>query len=358
MIINNIKIENYLVAESSNIRDAGKKLDNGGIGFIAIVDKKKRVLGVLTDGDFRRSVLKGVNLDKNVKSICNTNFEYVTEDEQEKIIINKFLSTRVNIIPQLSSDKKLIKILQREGYDLKGKVVLPEKRLAIPVVIMAGGKGTRMKPFTNILPKPLLPVGNRSMLEVIMDEYIKFGLDNFYLTINYKGGLIKAYLEDADNDYKISYIEEDRFLGTAGALKLLPVKKPTPIFVSNCDILIKDNYMNILEFHNSGKYDLTLVAAMTHHQVPYGVCKIKNGGELDELSEKPEYDYLVNSGMYILNSHVLGLIPENEFFHITQLMEKIKSNGGKVGVYPVSEKTWIDVGQWSEYRKSLDLLKI
>ena len=348
-------LHKLLVKTSSSIREAIKIMDKAGVGVAFVVNSEQEVEGLVTDGDFRRAVLKGINLEDNISLIANREFISLAENESEKEIINAFLKNRIDRLPVLS-EGKLHKLYLREEFNLKGKVVLPEENLNIPVVIMAGGKGTRMAPFTHILPKPLIPIGERSMLEVIMDEYGKFGLNNFYLSINYKGNLIKAYFDDLDHSYKLSYIREDKYLGTAGALRLLDVEASTPVFVTNCDIIIKDNYLNILEFHKTGKYDLTLVAAMFHQQIPYGVCKLKEGGELDKLSEKPEYDYLVNSGMYILNSSVLKLIPENEFFHITHLMEEIKKSGGKIGVYPVSENSWIDIGRWEEYKQALNNL--
>lgn len=346
-------IKNYVININSSIRDAIKTIDQGGLGIV-FIESIEKIIGIITDGDFRRAILKGIKLDDNVVHILNKKFIHVNEHVSEKIIINLFLENKIDRLPLLS-EGKLIKIYLRENFNLEGKTILPEKTLNIPVIIMAGGKGTRMAPFTHVLPKPLIPLGERSMLEVIMDEYNKYGFNNFNLSINYKGNLIKAYFDDVSHNYNISYLQEDEFLGTAGSLKLLKLKKETPIFVSNCDILIKENYLNVLTFHKKQKNDLTLISAMVHYKVPYGVCSIKNDGELYKLSEKPEYDFLVNTGMYILNSNVLDLIPDNKFFHITHLMEKIQQNGGKVGVYPVSEKSWIDVGQWEEYKSSLKL---
>lgn len=352
----NVNTEKLKVLNTSNIREAVKHMDFIGLGFIFLIDNADNVSGIITDGDFRRAVLKGVNLDDKASSISNRNFIHLDINASEKKIINTFITSKINILPVLSKNK-VQKILFREDYNLNNKIVLPEDDLDITVIIMAGGKGTRMAPFTNIFPKPLIPLGDKSMLEVIMDEYQKFGFNNFSISINYKGGLIKAYLNELNHNYRVSYLEEDNFLGTAGALKLFKKTNNNPIFVSNCDILIKDNYLNILEFHKEQENDLTIVAAMTHLKIPYGVCKIKPGGELIEISEKPEYDNLVNTGMYVLNPNVLELIPANTFFHITHLMEKIKLNGGKVSVYPVSEKSWIDVGQWNEYDKVIKELK-
>ena len=188
------------------------------------------------------------------------------------------------------------------------------------------------------------------------NEYAKFGMKDFYISINHKGKMIKAYLEDHEGDYFFRYISENKFLGTAGALKYLDGKLDSPFFVSNCDIIIKDDYTKIYDFHKKGGYALTLVASMQHHTIPYGVCEIENGGDLKSIIEKPQYDFLVNTGMYVLDPEVLGYIPENEFFHITHLMEKLKKEGLKIGVYPVSEKSYIDVGQWNEYKNAMKVM--
>ena len=347
-------IKDYQIEVKANIRETIKKIDVNGLGFIFVIDTQKSILGIVTDGDFRRAILKGINLEDNISKILNNNFIKVYVKDQSKTIINCFLNNKIKALPVLSKDNNLVDILFRKDFNLENKVFLPEVNQDLDVIIMAGGKGTRMAPFTNVFPKPLIPIGGKSMIEVIMDEYQKYGFNNFKISINYKGNLIKAYLNEVNHNYKVSYLEEIKFLGTAGALKLYNTVTNKPIFVSNCDILIKENYLDILEYHNKQKNDLTLVAAMVHFKIPYGVCKIKEGGELLHISEKPEYDNLVNTGMYILNPSVLDLIPKNEFFHITHLMEKIKKNNGKVGVYPVSEKSWIDVGQWKEYQKIIN----
>jgi len=221
---------------------------------------------------------------------------------------------------------------------------------------MAGGKGTRLAPFTNIVPKPLIPVGDKSMIELIMAEFEKYKMLDFYVSVNYKASMIKAYFEDVDHNYNVKYIDEDSPLGTAGALKFVENEFDNTFFVSNCDIIIKADYSEIYNFHVQGNYDITLVASMQHYQIPYGICELSKEGELLQIKEKPEYDFLVNTGMYLLEPKVLKLIPENKFYHITNLIEDIKKNGGKVGVFPVSEKSWIDVGQMEEYKKGTSLL--
>jgi NDP-sugar pyrophosphorylase family protein len=195
------------------------------------------------------------------------------------------------------------------------------------------------------------------MLEVIMDEYNIYFQSTFFISVNFKANLIKAYLEEFTHLYKFSYILEESPLGTGGALKYLEGKLDKPFFVSNCDIVIKANYTDIYNYHNEENNDFTIVASMIHYKVPYGVCNIENGGTLIKLVEKPEYDFLVNAGMYIINPEVLKYIPKDTFFNITDLIEQIKLNGGKVGVYPVSENSYHDSGQWKEYGTMLEAMK-
>lgn len=346
----------YTISKTSNIREAIKKIDENGEGLIFVVNNENKVIGVLTDGDFRRAILNGISLSEICNNIANHDFKYVESSTfSEREVINLFLQHKIDHLPLLENGV-LKNLYRKKDYNLTGKVILPTALDEVTVVIMAGGKGTRMKPFTNILPKPLIPIDNKSMLEVIMDEYNIYFQSIFLISVNFKANLIKAYMEDYTHLYKFSYVYEDTPLGTGGALKYLEGKLDKPFFVSNCDILIKANYVDIYNFHNNEKNDFTIVASMINYKVPYGVCDIENGGELIKLVEKPEYDFLVNAGMYIINPVLLKYIPKNTFYNITDLIEQVKQNGGKVGVYPVSENSYYDSGQWKEYGNMLDAM--
>jgi len=172
--------------------------------------------------------------------------------------------------------------------------------------------------------------------------------------VNYKSIVIKSYFEEINPDYNIHFIDEEEPLGTAGSLKYLEGKFDKPLIVTNCDILVNAYYSDLVKHHIKQNYDITMVASIKHYNIPYGICEIENGGELIEIKEKPEYSFLVNTGMYVVNPSVLSLIPKNTFYHITNLMEKVKKEGGKVGLYPITESDWIDVGEWSEYRNSIN----
>jgi len=344
----------YIVSSITDIRTAIKKMDEGGIGFLVVVDASQNIIGVITDGDFRRAILNGISLDENIMKITNKKFISIGSEYNDDDIRNIFNTTVIKHIPVID-DGKLIDLITKEEY-FGIKIQQKYPKLNLPVLIMAGGKGTRLDPFTRILPKALIPFGNKAMIEVIMDEYAKYGMKNFYISINHKGRMIRAYFEEHESDYTFQYITEDKPLGTAGAFKYLEGKINTSFFVSNCDISIKEDYTKIYKFHQKRNFSLTLVASIQNYIVPYGVCEIEYGGILKKIIEKPQYDFLVNTGMYLVEPSILKLIPQNEKFDVTDLINKVHEKGLNVGVYPISEKSYIDVGQLAEYKKVLNLL--
>jgi len=341
------ELDKYKITLDFSIRKALKQLDDVGISFIVCVDEKDVLVGVITDGDFRRAVYAGINLDDNVENLINREFIFVDKNFEAWEVEKIFDDTIVERIPVLENGK-LVNIILEEEFVSSGKNKL-KKILSNTVVIMAGGKGTRLDPFTRILPKPLIPLGNDPVIKVIMDEFGKFGMKEFFITVNDKGRMIKAYFHDYNLGYQINYIDESKPLGTAGALKYLEGQFEKSFFVSNCDIIVHANYSSIYEFHTDQNYDLTIVGSMKNYTIPYGVCKTDSAGMLIEMREKPEYDFLVNTGLYLMEPSILKFIPKETYFDMTDLIRVVKLNGFKIGVYPVSEKSWIDVGQWSEF---------
>jgi len=347
-----LELEKYKIKNSISIRKAIKQLDEGGIGFCVCIDYKDRVIGVMTDGDFRRAILDGLDLNNNVEKIVNRKYIYVQKNYTRKEVDTIFSDTVARQIPVLDGNKLVDIITEKNIYGIekrKTKTILDKN-----VVIMAGGKGTRLDPFTRILPKPLIPLGNDPVIKVIMDEFGAYGMKDFYVTLNDKKKMIKAYFQDHDLDYNIKFIEEEKPLGTAGSLKFMQRIFTESFFVSNCDNIIRCNYGDIVKYHQERKNSLTLVGSIQHHTVPYGVCEIENGGDLISIREKPEYDFLTNTGLYIIEPFVLSLIPDDTYFDMTDLIGKAQESGLKVGVFPVSEKSWIDVGQWAEYKNISD----
>ena len=350
------KLKEIQILKSATIKEAIVIMDNVGYGLCVCIDHSKKVIGIMTDGDFRRGVLNGIDLNNPVESIVNKDFIKIEEGFSQEDIEGIFLNTVARIIPVLGVNGTLQNIIFKDVFfDGKGEDQIKEN-IPYPVVIMAGGEGTRLAPFTNILPKPLLPLGNDPVIKVIMDRFNAGGADEFYITVNSKKQMIKGYFHDHKSPYKIHFVDENEPLGTAGSLGLIKENININFFVVNCDVVLDVDYSDLVKFHNTGGFDLTLVASMKHYTVPYGVCNVDKQGLLVSMHEKPEQDLLVNTGLYFLNRSVLDLISGDEFLHMTDIIHILKEKGFKVGVYPVTEKSWLDVGQWEEYSETLKQL--
>ena len=339
------KIKNRIIAPDLTILSAMKKMDEIKMKILFVYDGDM-FEGILTLGDIQRAIIKGHALTEEVVKILDRNKIYAYSSEPVDTIKQKMESIRAELMPVLQ-DGELIEVYTWE--DLFGKASEPQKKLIdLPVVIMAGGKGTRLKPITNVIPKPLV--------EVIMDQFEGIGCHKFYMSVNYKADMMKYYLSQLDHKYDIEFFMEDKPLGTIGSVSLLKGKITTPFFVSNCDSINEQDYRDVYDYHMSNHNDLTIVTMVKTFKIPYGVIETGEDGLMTALSEKPELTYQVNTGVYILNPSCIDEIPEGEFFHITHLMEKIKARGGRVGCFPVSEHAWKDMGEWPEYLKMIKVL--
>jgi NDP-sugar pyrophosphorylase family protein len=223
-------------------------------------------------------------------------------------------------------------------------------------VIMAGGLGARLRPITNIIPKPLIPVGEKTIIEEIMDRFHNCGVQDFHVSLNYKGDMVENYLNEAKKPYRMAFFRENRPLGTAGSLYLLRDTLKTAFFVSNCDILVEHDYREIFRQHHAEGNEITAVAAVKVLSVPYGVFDCDESGRLTSLREKPDVTFLVNVGLYILEPHLLSEIPPDKHMHITHLLEQVRRRGGRVGLFPISEQSWFDIGEWAKYFRAVSHL--
>jgi len=350
-------MKNITVPTDITIIQAMKTLNKTAEKCLLVVDDNKKLLGTLTDGDLRRSILDGVKFSENISSSYNTEPTVLINEKHTSEEAKQLLHDRkLDLVPIVDQNNMIVDYVTWSGLT-GGRQ--PQKSLGnVPVVIMAGGKGTRMEPFTNILPKPLVPVHEKPIIEHIIERFTDIGCSDFHLTVNYKSRILKAYFEELQPEYKVNFVEEKEPLGTAGSLRFLIGKFKQPFFVTNCDIIIKDDYGSLYEFHQKGGYDLTLVASAKEYRIPYGTCELNGDGHLSHINEKPKYDFLINTGLYLLSPEVLELIPENRFHHITHLIEDAKNKGKKVGVFPIDEDAWIDVGQWAEYKKTVELFTL
>lgn len=324
--------------------------------IIFVVDEKSRLVGSLTDGDIRRWILSDGNLTAEVHRICNRT-PYVADEgyEPDKVRAD-MLARNLGCVPVVNSSREVVRLLFWKGLFQGPLGTKPKTQLSVPVVIMAGGRGTRLAPFTNILPKPLIPVGDRTIIEIIIDQFRPYGIARFHISINYKSKIIKSFFEELAPTYSVEYLEEKQPRGTAGGLRELFAANPDPIIVTNCDVVIDADYAELVEFHLANNNDITLVASLKDYHIPYGVCVLESSGNLANIIEKPKYSHLVNTGMYVIRRERLKLIPEDEVCDMPDLIARIKKAGGRVGVFPISETAWIDTGEWTEYRKALESL--
>ena len=348
-------MKDIIVEPNITILQAMKALDKTAEKCLLVVNENKKLLGTLTDGDLRRSILAGVKFSEDISNCFNINPTTFSLNEYSAENGKKLLrDLKLDLIPIIDDDNLIVDYVTWStlGDDSQQKKkFLP---LDIPIVIMAGGKGTRMEPFTSILPKPLVPVRDKQIIEHIIERFTSLSCNDFYLTVNYKSRILKAYFEELKPDYNVNFIEEKDPLGTAGSLRYLKDKFVQPFFVTNCDIIIKAEYCSVYEFHQKGGYDITLVASAKEHVIPYGTCELNSNGHLSHIEEKPKYDFLINTGLYVINPDMLNLIPKNKFYHITHLIEDAKNQGKKVGVFPIDDDAWVDVGEWKEYKKTLE----
>lgn len=349
MMIN--KIESRVISPDCSLLAAMKQMDNGGFKTL-FVFADNHFEGILTIGDIQRAIIKNVALSDRISAILDKDKVYGFVSESEDEIRNKMRRLRAEVMPILDDEHQLVDVWFWGDLFKKSESSIRES-IDLPVVIMAGGKGTRLKPLTNVIPKPLVPIGEKTILESILDQFEEIGCTKFYMSVNYKADMLKYYLGQLEHKYDIEFFQEEKPLGTIGSVSLLKSKITTPFFVSNCDSINQQDYRDVYDYHVNNHNDLTIVTMVKSFKIPYGVIETGEDGLMVSLSEKPELTYQVNTGVYILNPNCIDEIPEGQFFHITNLMEKIKARGGRVGCFPVSEHSWKDMGEWSEYLKMI-----
>lgn len=340
------------IKKETSILSALKQMDEVGYKLLIVLEEDK-YFGLISIGDLQRSIIKNIDLNESIHNVMRADYIVSSSSDSIDDIKTLMLKIRSEFMPVVDSNNTIVDIhFWKDLFDSKESK--PLKSFKLPVVVMAGGFGTRLRPLTYVIPKPLIPIGKKTMLEEIFDRFGKYGCDEFHLSVNYKADLIKFYIDNQNLPYDVSYFEEDKPMGTAGSLSLLKNKINTTFFVSNCDILIEQDYSEILEYHKLNKNEITIVAALKHYPIAYGTIETGEDGLLEDLTEKPELTFKINSGMYILEPHLIDEIPSDDIFHITHLIEKLKAQGRTVGVFPISQKSWLDIGTWSEYMDVLD----
>lgn len=306
---------------------------------------------VLSIGDIQRAIIGGKSMDEKVAEILRPEINVANIHQERSEIIQYVKEHKTEFMPIVDDEGRVVDVVFWDEL-YQTSVTHRTADFNLPVIIMAGGQGTRLRPLTNVLPKPLIPIGEQTMLEDIMDRFVECGCHDFYISVNYKADIIRRYMDNLGKaQYNISYFQEDKPLGTAGSLHLLKHKIKDTFFVSNCDIIIDEDYGEILRYHRENHNEITVVAAIKNISIPYGTLKTKEDGLLSDIKEKPEFTFKINTGMYILEPPLIDEIPEDKFYHITFLIEKLMHEGRRVGVYPINEGSWTDIGNWNEYLK-------
>lgn len=332
------------------ISEAFKKMSETGKRLFLVFDITD-FKGVLSIGDIQRAIINNVPMGNVISSIMRKEFRFASVNDSSDHIKAEMTKYRMEFMPIVNDEGVLVEVVFWADI-IKEHFVNCLESFNLPVVIMAGGLGTRMKPLTNVLPKPLIPINEKTIIEDIMDRFVACGSNRFFLSVNYKADFIRSYFTQIDNPhYRIDYFQEDKPLGTAGSLALLKGKISSTFFVSNCDIIIEDDYSQILKYHRDNNNEITLVTAIKSLSIPYGVVITTDNGLMQSISEKPEVNLKINTGMYILEPHLLEEIPCDKVFHITHLIKKVINRGGRVGCFPINDGAWTDIGNWEEYLK-------
>lgn len=333
-----------LISPSQPIAEAMRIIDTSALQIALVIDENSRLVGVVTDGDIRRGILKGMKLEQPVSSIMSRNFTSA-----------KATSSREEIIELMKNrDLHQIPVLDEQGCVIDLKILVD--LINIPrtdnwVVLMAGGLGTRLQPLTYDFPKPLLKVGNKSILEIILDSFIKYGFKRYFIAVNYKAKMIEDHFGDGSRwGIQIEYLRENKELGTAGALSMLPDKPKTSLIVMNADLMTKVNFQQLLDFHSAHRASGTMCVQNYHFQVPYGVVNI-NQQYIIGIDEKPSHRFFVNAGIYVLEPNVLSFLQPDSYLDMTSLFEKVMSEGLETVAFPLREY-WLDIGRISDYEKA------
>ena len=338
-------MKNIFLNKNSTIKDALQTIDNGARKIAFIIDENNKLLGSITDGDIRRALLQGKNLDSGIEDVYNKNpiKSYIGESREnlKQICLNR----KINLIPLVDTNNKVLSIFELEET-LKGK------EYSNRVVLMVGGLGTRLRPLTETIPKPMLKVGNKPILQTIIEQFRNYGFKNFIFCVNYKNEIIKEYFNDGSKfGVNIEYILEEKRMGTAGALSLIDKKRLNePFFVMNGDILTNVNFENMLNFHIDNKAVATMGVREYSYTVPFGVVELEENN-IKNIKEKPTHTYFVSAGMYILNPQSLIYIPNNEYYDMPDLFKALIKEDKKTISFPITEY-WLDIGRIEEYKKA------
>ena len=338
-------IARFFIDEEASVIQAMEKLDSLAMKVL-FVASDGRLAAALTDGDIRRHILSNRDLNEKVAKVANYNPKYVLEKDRANAL--EFMKDHsIEAVPIVDEELHIIDVV----FWNEKKTAAKKPQIDLPVVMMAGGMGTRLYPYTKILPKPLIPIGEIPIAEHIINRFTPFGCKDIHLIVNYKKNMIKAYFNEVEKDYTVNYVDEEKPLGTGGGLSLLRGKINKTFILTNCDILIEEDISKIYDFHRKNGNVITMVCALQNFQIPYGVVTLGEGGSIEKMEEKPSVSFFTNTGCYIVEPEVIDAIRDNEAIGFPTVIENYRAAGRNVGVYPIGEGAWMDMGQMDELEK-------
>lgn len=339
-----------LITPNSTVKDAVKLLEEKSIKGVFVIDENDKLLGIFTQGDLRRYILKNGELDASITNAMNV---------APHVFFDKANTKKYNymVCPIVDDNGVLVDVLYNSRYMSDDVNINKECLKDVPVVIMAGGIGSRLFPLTKVIPKPLIPIGDYTITERIIEKFVSWGCENIYLVVNYKSDMIKAYFNEKEKNYNMFFVDEDEFLGTAGGLSLLKGKIDSTFILSNCDIIVDTDYDCVIKTHNMNNNVMTFIGSYKNYDIPYGVLKTDNNGRILDIEEKPEISFLTNTGVYVLEPEVINNLKYNEFANITDIAVKLINKNKNVGVFPTTDKSWLDMGQMDEMRQMIRLFE-
>ena len=344
-----------IISQNESLIEALNKMNTTERKLLIVCDCNK-FLGVISIGDVQRAILSKCDMNQPLFNFMRQEVTFVKKGYYDiERVKASMLEGKIEAMPVIDERGMLCDVIewnQLFPYQKNPKSVLDK----IPVVIMAGGKGTRLLPLTNVIPKPLIPVSDKTIIEEIMERFQEAGCTSFYLSVNYMMDRIEDYFKRKP-EWEINYLKEKKPLGTGGSLYLLKDKVKSSFFVTNCDTLVDVDLFDLIDYHRKNKHLVTVVSAIKTMHIPYGTLETETDGIVIRVKEKPDYVYQLNTGFYVLEPEVLAYIEDEEFLNIPDLICRIISNGGKVGSFPVSENSWIDMGNWDEYLRLVDKYK-
>ena len=342
--MNNEELANYTIFPTSSIFDALQLVNQNEHQVAVMINEEKRILGVITDGDIRRALLKGISLDSSVLKVVNQNPLTASKGESPKRLISKMQDRSVFFVPILDDDNRLIDLIFLSD-------LLNLNRKNNSVIIMAGGKGTRLGDLTINCPKPMLRIGNKPILEIIINHISSFGFNDFHVSVNYLREQITQHFENGEKmGLKISYLYENKPLGTAGALaNFNPINKE-PIIVMNGDIYTDLDFSSLIDFHKSQNSLATVCLRKFDYQIPYGVVST-NEKLITVIEEKPIHSYFVNAGIYVFEPEILSMIPRDTYYPMTKLLNCLVQNKKQVFTHEI-EGLWMDIGRQEDFKQA------